>query len=355
MSGAPAVASPRTPRTPRAPRPVVAAPRALRRRRALAWTAASAIVLLAALGTLTLGEAGIAPGDALAALVGLGEPGDVRVVQGWRLPRAVLGAAIGILLAWSGALFQIVTRNPLGSPDVLGFSTGAMTGVLFVMASGSAGVAALTGSAFAGGLVAAVLVFALSARSGARGYAIVVTGIAVTAVLGAVNTILIIRFDDFVARSAALWATGSLNGVDGAWVAPALAAVALGGILLAWLAPALQAHEFGEERAATLGARPLATRWAAMVLGIALLAVATAVTGPIAFVALAAPQLARVVWRSGTVPLAASGAVGAALLSASDLLSARLFAPAVLPTGLITLCIGGVYLAWMLTRSKGRS
>lgn len=342
------------PREPVAARTAVAAPPALRRRRAVAWTAAVAIVLLAGLGTLTLGEAGIAPGDALAALLGLGEPGDVRVVQGWRLPRAVLGVTVGILLAWSGALFQIVTRNPLGSPDVLGFSTGAMTGVLVVMASGSAGVAALTGSAFAGGLLAAVLVFALSARSGARGYAIVVTGIAVTAVLGAANTILIIRFDDFVARSAALWATGSLNGVDGAWVLPTLLAVGVGGLSAARLAPALQAHEFGDERASTLGARPVGTRWAAMVLGIALLAVATAVTGPIAFVALAAPQLARTIWRSGTVPIAASGAAGAALLCASDLLSARLLAPAVLPTGLITLCIGGVYLAWMLTRSKGR-
>lgn len=322
---------------------------ALRRRRILAWFVIVVLLAAVTVGTLTLGELGIPLGDALRALVGSGEPGVVLVVQEWRLPRALLGIAVGAMLALSGALFQIVTRNPLGSPDILGFSTGAFTGVLLVMNAGAVSVLALTGSAFAGGLAAAVLVFALSSRTGVHGFSLVVTGIAVTAMLSAVNTVIILRSDDLVALSAAIWATGSLNGADGQWLAPALGTLAVAGILLARMSRALVAYELGDDRAATLGARPASTRWAAMLLGVALISVATATTGPIGFVALAAPQIARRVWRSGTIPLGASALTGALLLCLSDLISARLFAPTIIPTGLVTVSIGGIYLAWLLT------
>ncbi len=321
----------------------------LRRRRVLAWSVVAVLLGTVTLGTLTLGELDIPLGDAARALVGVGEPGIVLVVQEWRLPRAVLGAAVGAMLALSGALFQIVTRNPLGSPDILGFSTGAFTGVLLVMNAGAVGVLALTGSAFAGGLAAALLVFALSSRSGVRGFALIVTGIAVTALLSAVNTVIVLRSDDLVALSAAIWATGSLNGVDGQWVIPAIVTLAVAGILAGGMSRALVAYELGDERAATLGARPTATRWGAMILGVALIAVATAITGPIGFVALAAPQIARRVWRTGTIPLGASALTGALLLCLSDLISARIFAPTLIPTGLVTVSIGGIYLAWLLT------
>lgn len=322
---------------------------ALRRRRILAWSVVSLLLGAVTVATLTLGELGVPVGDALRALIGLGEPGIILVVQEWRLPRALLGVAVGAMLALSGALFQIVTRNPLGSPDILGFSTGAFTGVLLVMNAGAVSVLALTSSAFAGGLAAAILVFALSSRAGVHGFALVVTGIAVTAMLSAVNTVIILRSDDLVALSAAIWATGSLNGVDAQWLVPALATLAITGGLVAWMSRALVAYELGDERASTLGARPLATRWVAMVLGVALISVATAITGPIGFVALAAPQIARRVWRTGTIPLGASAVTGALLLCLSDLISARLFAPTIIPTGLVTVSIGGIYLAWLLT------
>jgi iron complex transport system permease protein len=322
---------------------------ALRRRRILAWSIVSVLLGAVTLATLTLGELAIPVGDALRALIGLGEPGTVLVVQEWRLPRALIGIAVGAMLALSGALFQIVTRNPLGSPDILGFSTGAFTGVLLVMNAGAVSVLALTTSAFAGGLAAAVLVFVLSSRSGVQGFALVVTGIAVTAMLSAVNTVIILRSDDLVALSAAIWATGSLNGVDAQWLGPALLTLALTGGLVAWMSRALVAYELGDERASTLGARPVVTRWGAMILGVALIAVATAITGPIGFIALAAPQIARRVWRTGTIPLGASAVTGALLLCLSDLISARLFAPTIIPTGLVTVSIGGIYLAWLLT------
>ncbi len=321
----------------------------LRRRRILAWSVVWLLLGAVTAGTLTLGELGIPIGDALQALIGRGEPGIVLVVQEWRLPRALLGIAVGAMLALSGALFQIVTRNPLGSPDILGFSTGAFTGVLLVMNAGAVSVLTLTTSAFAGGLAAAILVFVLSSRAGVHGFALVVTGIAVTAMLSAVNTVIILRSDDLVALSAAIWATGSLNGVDAQWLVPAILTLAVTGAVTARMARALVSYELGDDRAATLGARPAATRWGAMLVGVALIAVATAITGPIGFVALAAPQIARRVWRSGTIPLGASALTGALLLCVSDLISARLFAPTIIPTGLVTVSIGGIYLAWLLT------
>jgi len=331
---------------------IVRAHPALRRRRVVATAVVAAVLAVSTLGTLALGDLGVSPGDALAALVGAGDPGTVLVVQQWRLPRAILGILVGALLALAGALFQTVTRNPLGSPDILGFSVGAFTGVLAVTLVGATSVLALTGGAIGGGLLAAAMVFLFSARSGFGGFAVVVTGVGVSAMLAAVNVVLVVRLDDVRARAAAVWATGSLNGVTAVWIVPAALTLGIAAVTISALAPALNALEFGDERAGALGVRPTATRWWAMLIGVALIAVATAVTGPIGFVALAAPQIARRMWRTGTVPFAASALVGAALLCASDLLAARLFAPVMLPTGLVTVCLGGAYLAWLLTRRE---
>ena len=325
----------------------------LRCRRRVAWTVVVVLLVVLFVATLVFGDAGISPLDSLVSLLGGGDQGTQLVVREWRLPRAVLAILVGAMLAWSGALFQVITRNPLGSPDILGFSSGAFTGILLVTAAGSVSYLSLTVSAFVGGIVTALVVLGLTARYGAQGFALVVTGIGVTAMVGAFNTVLIIRMDDLVARSAAIWATGSLNGVGGGWILPAVAAVAGGGILVAALAPMLALYELGDERSAALGARPHLLRLSAMALGVGLVAVCTAIAGPIAFVALAAPQIARHAWRTGTIPLAASAASGAVLLLASDLIASRLFAPTILPTGLVTLCLGGVYLAWLLgTRER---
>lgn len=331
---------------------IIRPPAALRRRRIVAWALGAVLLAGVSVATLALGDLGVGPLEALSALAGTGDAGTVLVVREWRLPRAVLGILIGALLALSGALFQTVTRNPLGSPDILGFSVGAFTGVLLATLAGAGTVLALTGSAVAGGLLAAVIVFALSARTGFRGFTVVITGVGATAMLGAVNVVLVVRLDDVRARAAAVWATGSLNGVEVGWILPAAVTLGVGGVVVAALAPAMQALEFGKERAAGLGVRPVAVRWTAMLVGVALISVATAVTGPVGFVALAAPQIARRLWGTGTIPFGASALTGAVLLCTSDLVASRLLAPVMLPTGIVTVCLGGVYLAWLLTRRE---
>lgn len=333
---------------------IAAPPLALRRRRVVIWVSSALLLLLLALAGLTLGDAPISPAEALSALFGGGDGGTRLIVIGWRLPRVVLGAVIGAMLALSGALFQVVTRNPLGSPDILGFSAGAYTGALLVIVGGTVSTAALSAGAIGGGLASAALVFALVAWRGATGTRLIIVGIALTAMLGAVNTMIELAADDVVARSAAIWGAGSLNGIDGRWMPVLVTTLVLGAVAIAWLRPALTLYELGEDRASSLGVRPVRLRIAAMVIGVVLLAITIAAAGPIAFVALAAPQIARRLWRCGPMPFAASAMTGAVLLVFSDLLAMRMFAPTMLPTGLVTIGIGGLYLAWMLSGANRR-
>lgn len=333
---------------------VVAAPAATRRRRVVIWVCSAVVLVVLGIAGLTLGEASLSVPDVLSVLFGGGESGTRLVVLGWRLPRVVLGAAIGAMLALSGALFQVVTRNPLGSPDILGFSAGAYTGALIVIVGGSASTLALTAGSIGGGILSAALVFALVAWRGATGTRLIIVGIALTAMLGAANTMIELAADDVVSRSAAIWGAGSLNGIDGRWMPVILVALALGALAIAALRPALALYELGEDRAASLGVRPVRLRLSAMLVGVVLLALTIAAAGPIAFVALAAPQIARRLWRSGPMPFAASAMTGAVLLVFSDLLAMRLFAPTMLPTGLVTIGIGGLYLAWMLSGANRR-
>jgi iron complex transport system permease protein len=333
---------------------VVAAPTATRRRRTLIWVCSVGILLVLGGAGLTLGEAAVSVPDVFTALLGGGESGTRLVVVGWRLPRVVLGAAIGAMLALSGALFQVITRNPLGSPDILGFSAGAYTGALIVIVGGTVSTVALTVGAIGGGILSAALVFALVAWRGASGTRLIIVGIALTAMLGATNTMIELAADDVVSRSAAIWGAGSLNGIDGRWIPVILVTLVLGALAITGLRPALALYELGEDRAASLGVRPTRLRLSAMIVGVVLLAVTIAAAGPIAFIALAAPQIAKRLWRSGPIPFAASAVTGAVLLVFSDLLALRLFAPTMLPTGLVTIGIGGLYLAWMLSGANRR-
>lgn len=335
-------------------RSVLTPPAAVTRRRTiLAVGGAAALVFLGVLG-LCLGDAPLAPGDVWSALTGSAPRAVSVVVLEWRLPRVVLGMLLGAVLALSGGLFQTATRNPLGSPDVLGFTTGAYTGVLVVVVADLPGSFARTVGALVGGLATAAVVWLVVARRGAQGFRLIVVGIGITAMINAVNVLLITKAEDRDALSAAIWGVGSLNGVEASWMLPAALVLAAGAAAVRGLAPALRAIELGDDTAAATGANPARARLLAMVVGVVLVALATAVAGPIAFVALAAPQVARRLLASGSIPFAASALTGAVLLVGSDLVAQRLLAPTILPTGIVTVCLGGVYLAWALAQEGRR-
>ncbi|MFI9509697.1 FecCD family ABC transporter permease [Nocardia sp. NPDC052566] len=313
---------------------------------------AALVVAVLSLGT---GDYAIAPDRVLRALFVGDQRFDRLVVWQWRLPRVILALALGAALGVSGAILQSVTRNPLGSPDIVGFNTGAYTGALIVILTFGGGQPQTAAGALIGGLGAALAIQSLAFRHSVTGLRLIIVGIGVSAMLASVNAWLILRADLPAAMSAAAWGAGSLNGLSWPQVGPAL--VILGGLTLVLIPAAgrLRVLELGDDLARAFGIRVGRARLQLIVLSVALTAVATAITGPIAFVALAAPQLGRRLARTPSTALAPAAAMGALLLVTCDWVAQRAFAPTALPVGVVTVSIGGLYLAYLLVAEARRS
>jgi iron complex transport system permease protein len=319
--------------------------------RSAAVTAIAALLaLVLAVLSLGWGDIVIPLRDVLASFTGEAGRKATLVVQEWRLGRAELALLFGAALGASGALFQSLTRNPLGSPDVIGFSSGAYTGALLLMLFTAASPLVLAAGSLVSGVIVALLVLALSARDGTTGFRLIVIGIGVGAVLASVNAYLLLVADQRLAMSAAVWGAGSLNSVAKAVVLPS--AVAIGVFLVAALALQGRARvmEQGEDFACSLGVATRTTRYAVLVVGVGLVAVVTAAAGPIAFVALVAPQIAGRLTRRGELDIVPAAAIGALLLVASDVVARLAFAPLQLPVGIVTVCLGGAYLLVLLVK-----
>ena len=314
------------------------------------------VLLGCVLAALSMGSRPLSPAEVLAALAPHAQGPDRLVVVEWRAPRAVAAALFGACLGLSGAVFQSLTRNPLGSPDIIGLNTGAYTGVVCVILLGGSGYAAMAGGALLGGLGTALLVYLLALRQGMRGFRLIIVGIAVSAMLTSVNTWFSVKADLDVALRAAVWGAGTLNGVGWAPVGLSAAAAVLLFLALPVLGRRMRQLELGDDTAAVLGVPVERTKALLVVVGVGLTSVVTAATGPIAFVALAAPQIARrLTGRGGVVDLTGSALVGAVLLSLADLVAQHAFAHTSLPVGAVTVCLGGGYLVWLLLRESSRS
>lgn len=318
-----------------------------------------AVLLVAALGVAVLalgtGDYAIPPDRVVRALFAGDNRFDRLVVWEWRFPRVLLALALGAALGVSGAILQSVTRNPLGSPDIVGFNTGAYTGALIVILTLGGGNFQTAAGALIGGLGAALAIQLLAFRHHVSGFRLIIVGIGVSAMLASVNTWLILRADLHAAMSAAAWGAGSLNGLSWPQVGPALLMLAVLAIAVIPAAPRLRMLELGDDLAHAFGIRVGRARMLLIVLSVALTATATAVAGPIAFVALAAPQLGRRLARTPSTALAPAAAMGALLLVACDWIAQRAFAPTTLPVGVVTVSIGGLYLAYLLVAEARRN
>lgn len=304
-------------------------------------------VVLAVLA-LGVGEYPVSPAEVVAVLTGSDTGFTSVVVLDWRMPRIVLALVIGAALGISGAIFQAITRNPLGSPDVIGFGFGSYTGALVVIALFGGGYYLTAAGAVAGGLLTAVAVYLLAYRNGLAGFRLIIVGIAVSAMLSSLNQWIILKIKLNQAITAAIWQQGTLTGLHWEQAIPVLVCVIPALIWLAYLGPQLPILQMGDDAAGALGVNPERARLAHFAIGVLLIAIATAAAGPISFVALAAPQLARRLTASPGVGLVSSAFMGAFLLLASDLVALRIFAPAELPVGAVTVVAGGAYLIWLL-------
>ncbi len=304
------------------------------------------VALSVGVTALGLGEIQISGIDVVRTLVSDAPPLMETLVVQWRLPRVVLGVLFGAGLGLAGAIFQSLTRNPLGSPDVIGFDAGAYTAaVTSIVVVG--GTALVVPASISGGVVTAMAVYLLAYRRGIQGFRLIVVGIAITAMLGAFNAYLLLKAELWQAQVAAIWGAGSLNGLT--WhevhIVASVYAVAL--VATVVLARPLRSLELGDDAAAALGVRVEQARMALLVVGIVWSATVTAYAGPITFVALAAPQLARRLTRAPGVQLLPSAVTGAVIVLVCDLLALNVF-PAVVPVGLVTLVGGGAYLVALL-------
>ncbi len=311
------------------------------------------VLCLLALGTGTIT---LSPNEVLTAIFGQGEAKDLLVIQKIRAPRVLTALGVGAALGAAGACFQSISRNPLGSPDIIGFTTGAATGAVAQIVLFNAGAWATGLAAMISGLLTAAVVYVLSySRRTTGGQRLVIVGIGVGAMLGAVNTLLLSKGDADLAAQANLWLSGSLGGRS--W-ADAL----MVGVALVVLLPLLMLHarsltllEMGDDTARALGIGAEAVRRITIFAAVCLTAAATAAAGPIAFVALAAGQIIRQLIGNRIVPIAAAALTGALLLVACDVITQHLPLQAQVPIGLATSLAGGLYLLWLLTRSRLRT
>ncbi|MET9428104.1 iron chelate uptake ABC transporter family permease subunit [Streptomyces sp. NPDC003036] len=314
------------------------------------------VTLAAGVVLIGSGDFPIAPADVVATLLGDGTAVQEFVVQELRLPRVLVAILVGAGLGLGGAVFQSLTRNPLGSPDMIGFGQGATVGALTVIVLFDGDATAVSAGAVVGGLLTGAAVYLLAWKRGVHGFRLVLVGIGVAAMLTAVIHYLITKANLVDATRATVWMTGSLEGRDWTQFWPLLVvSCALVPVVLAYGRP-LRMLEMGDDAAYALGVKVERTRVALTASAVLLVSVATAAAGPITFVALSAPQVARRLTRSPGPNLASSMLTGAALLLVADWTATNAFGERQLPVGVVTGVVGGVYLLWLLVmeRKAGR-
>lgn len=311
-----------------------------------------ALVLLTGLA-LSTGQLEISLLDALRALVGLGEPGHVLVVQEFRAPRVVSALIAGAGLAVAGMLLQRLFRNPLASPDVVGVTGGASFGAVAMLALG-ASQAFIPLAALGGGTLAALLLGAFAWRSKMAVNRLILVGLAVQSGLAAAVNLMIVRFPAELAASALQWTTGSLYGRNWAEVQIGGTAIALTVALVFLLNRRVAVLDLGDDSAGALGIDPNRSRLGLLLLAVVLASMAAALCGPVAFVALAVPHLVRLLAGPPTqATLLLTALTGALLLLGSDYIVLNLLPIRGLPVGAVTATLGAPWLLVLMIR-QGR-
>lgn len=329
---------------------LIASGRLRRARRRRAVVGGALILLLAGFAlTLMLGQSFVSPQTVLRVLAGEDVPGQSFTVGQLRLPRAVVAVLAGLSFGLGGAAFQIMLRNPLASPDIIGISRAASAAaVLAIVVLGLDGPVVSIFAVIAG-LGVALLIYGLSFQGGVAGTRLILVGIGVSAMLDSFIAYVLTRAPSWDLAEAMRWLTGSVNGAQLSQALPMLASLAVFGGLLVSRSRDLESLRLGDDTAAALGTNVAATRMLVILSAVGLIAVATAITGPVAFVAfLSGPIAARILGPNGSV-LIPSGLVGALLVLGGDYIGQFLL-PTRFPVGVVTGALGAPYLIWLIVR-----
>jgi iron complex transport system permease protein len=322
--------------------------------RVLLFTALTlGVLFLLIVWATTLGSFRIPFDEVVRAVWGTGTDDQLFVVRTLRLPRVIAAVLIGASLGLSGAIFQGLVRNPLVSPDIIGIETGASLVAVFWIIYGKK-YEYLPIAAFAGAIITAGLIYVLAWKGGINPDRLILVGIGVGASVSAMTTFMVVRNPVEIVRAAEVWTIGSVYGSD--WGDIRVLAISFAilmplAIILTW---PLRAMQLGDDVTRGLGLQLERTRLLLLLVGCGLAAISVAVAGPIGFVALMVPHMARMMAGplSGSV-MVFTAAVGAVFLLLADVV-AQHFLPVSMPVGVVTAAVGAPYFLFLLYRSNLR-
>jgi len=324
-----------------------------RKNRSKRWKCVASLLCLLAVAafsiTLTLGQSFTPPQDVINVLLGENVPGASFVVGQLRLPRAIISLLVGMSFGMAGVAFQVMLRNPLASPDIIGVSSGATAAAVFAIIVLHMDGSSVAFFSIAVGLLVALAVYGLSYRNGASGARLILVGIGVSAMIESFIVYLLSQAQAWDRQEAMRWLSGSVNSAQIHQALPLiLSLLVFGGFLLS-RSRDLEALRMGDDTAHALGVRVGMTRITVIVSAVGLIAVGVAITGPIAFVAfLSGPIAVRLVKNNGSL-LIPSGLVGACLVMGGDYIGQFLL-PSRYPVGVITGALGAPYLIYLIIR-----
>lgn len=340
--------------------------RALRPARSLLTPTLVVVLGAACCASLAVGASGTSLWGALSDLV-MGRTLSLQdrvVLLDIRLPRTVMGVLVGASLATSGAMMQGLFRNPLADPGLVGVGAGAglgaivaivLGGLLPVAVSQALGYYVVPLFAFFGGWLSTIILYRVSTRRGRTSVAtMLLAGIAMGALFGAVSGVLVYIATDTQLRTLTFWGMGSLAGAT--WTKLMAALPLMGGALICapFLAGGLNGLALGEAAAAHMGVPVQRLKSLSILVVASATGAAVAVSGGIGFVGIVVPHLLRLL--SGPdhrTLLINAGLLGGALLLVADIISRVVIAPAELPIGIITAALGGPFFLWILLRQRG--
>ncbi|WP_069998699.1 FecCD family ABC transporter permease [Cellulosilyticum sp. I15G10I2] len=266
-----------------------------------------------------------------------------------RLPRMISGLLVGLAFGIAGSTFQTMLRNPLASPDIIGITSGSSAAAVFCILVLNASGSVVSITAVLSGLIVAALIYLLSRGGSFSGGRLILIGIGIQAMLNATISFLMLRASQYDVPAALRWLSGSLNGIRMSQIPSLACIVILFGILILLLGRYLKILELGEQSALTLGVRTDSIRLMLVLSSVFLIAFATAVTGPVSFVAFLAGPIATRLVGTGSANQFPAGLVGASLVIGADLIGQFAFNTR-FPVGIITGILGAPYLLYLLIR-----
>jgi iron complex transport system permease protein len=308
-------------------------------------------ILLGYILSLLVGQTFYSPAEVLGVILGQDVAGATFTVGRLRLPRASLAVLAGLCFGMGGVTFQTMLRNPLASPDIIGISSGASAAAAFAIITLSISGTAVSVVAIVAGLGVALLVYALSFKSGVVGTRLILIGIGIAAMLDSVTAYVLSRAAMWDLQEATRWLTGSLNGTSWAQVVPVLIALVVLAPVLLGQSRNLSMSQLGDDTASALGVRVERSRLILIITAVGLIAFATAAAGPIAFVAFLSGPIAARIAGPGVSLLVPAALVGALLVLVADFLGQFAFGTR-FPVGVITGVLGAPYLIYLIIRTN---